>query len=219
VNHYGEGKFLTLNFPFQQLPALSADSSLSKTIEPLFGSLPAHTTFANAETGKKVYNLRRVVWKNGDMRIMGIKNLTGGKRACRATLPKEEYVFNLNTEKALGKVSSFDFTIDPPMPEFFILTDRPLPEVTYSVPKSAKRGSTISITYSVRGMKGERPLLLSFEKDGKVLDLYTKVEVCANTDKRETRFRIALNDSPGKYAIVARDVYTGGTEKFQLTVE
>ncbi|OQA78167.1 MAG: Beta-galactosidase BgaP [Lentisphaerae bacterium ADurb.Bin242] len=219
VNHYGKGMFVTLNFPFNELPAMATmPKELRRLLLDAFSKVPARTVFTTGDTGAPCYDLRRGEWKNGDMLILGVKSKPGEKKQLHAVLPAPMHVFSIDGEKSCGKVSSFDFQITPPKPEFFVLTAKPLPEITVNVPGTVERGSTLTVTYTVKGMKGERPLRLSYERDGKPLDLYTVREVSANDTVQQAHFRVALNEIPGKYTVTARDVYTGKTTVFPITI-
>jgi hypothetical protein len=219
VNCYGKGMFVTLNFPFSELPKMrNAPQELRQLLLDAFSKVPARTVFTLKNTGAPCWNLRRGEWKNGDMLILGVKSKPGKKKRIHAVIPAPLYVFSIDGEKSYGKVSSFDFQITPPKPEFFVLSTKPLPEITVSMPKTVKRGSTLTVTYTVKGMKGERPLRLAYERDGKPLDIQTVQEVSANNTLQQAHFRIALNELPGKYTVTARDVYTGKTTVFPITI-
>jgi len=219
VNHYGKGMFVTLNFPFNELPTVAnAPKELRQILLDAFSNVPARPSFTIKNTGAICYDLRRGEWQNGDMLIMGVKSKPGEKKQIHAVLPAPAYVFSIDGEKSYGKVSSFDFQITPPKPEFFVLSAKPLPEITVNVPETAERGSTLTVTYTVKGMKGERPLRLSYERDGKPVDFQTVQEVSANNTVQQAHFRVALNEIPGKYTITARDVYTGKTTVFPITI-
>ena len=219
VSHYGKGRFITLNFPFQELPSMEkAPAELRSFLRNILAELPPHPYFTAGKNNASCYDLRRGEWQNGDMRILGVKSSPGMKKELRAHLPGQAYVFAVDGEKSYGRVSSFVFPITPPKPEFFILTDKPLPEISVSVPEKVKRGSTLTVVYTVRGMKGERPLRLSYERNGKPVDLQSVREVCANDTIQQAHFRIALNEAPGNYTVTARDIYTGKTTVFPLEI-
>jgi len=219
VNHYGKGMFVTLNFPFNELPTMAnTPKELRQILLDAFSNVPARPVFTSGDTGTPCYDLRRGEWKNGDMLILGVKSKPGEKKQIHAVLPAPVYVFSIDGEKSYGKVSSFDFQITPPKPEFFVLSSKPLPEITVNVPETAERGNTLTVTYTVKGMKGERPLRLSYERDGKPVELQTVQEVSANDTVQQAHFRVALNEIPGNYTITARDVYTGKTTVFPITI-
>ncbi|OQA76895.1 MAG: Beta-galactosidase trimerization domain protein [Lentisphaerae bacterium ADurb.Bin242] len=217
VHPYGKGTFVTLNFSFHELPAFSPEGSeLQSKIISFFDKVPPHAKVADGN-GKPVFRLRRAEWKNGDMTILAFKSRPGPAMKCKAALPSARHVFNLNTEKALGKVQTFEFENTPPMPSFFVLSDSALPEIALQSPASARRGETVQVTYHVPQMKGKRPFLLSLEKDRNVYG--RKLELCADTLPGKASFRIALNDPAGAYRFVLKDVFTGAVRELPLEVQ
>ena len=218
LNKYGKGQVLTLNFPFQDLPAVAKLPAAYKDIlEKAFGyvgSVPGVTV-----NGQKFYGIRRGEWKNGDMLIMAFKGRPSAASTMKVTLPEAAYVYSIDREKNLGKVTEFAMPIAPPKPEFFVVTAKPLPAVAVKVPARVKKGTTFAVTFEVKGMKGERPVRIAFERNGKAVDLQNVRESSCNGSKPvKVYFRTALNEAPGKYTIRFTDIYTGKTTIHPISV-
>lgn len=218
IHKYGKGQVLTLNFPFQDMGGVeNLPAGYKAILEDAFkvvGKVPEVKL-----AGKKVYDIRRGEWQNGDMRILGFKGRPGAKKTLQVTLPKARYVYSIDREKDLGKVKTFAVPIAPPKPEFFVVTSKPLPPVTVKVPAKVKMGSTFAVTFQVKGMKGERPVRIVFERDGKKIDLQTiRESSCKGSGAVRELFRVALNEKPGKYAIRFTDIYTGKTSIHPIAI-
>lgn len=218
INKYGKGMVLTLNFPFQDLKGVAnLPANYRGLLEEILGSAGKVPVITDA--GKKIYNVRRGEWQNGDMRILAFKGAPGAEKTWQVTLPKAQYVYSIDREKDLGKVKTISMPIHPPKPEFFVLTSKPLPPVTVKVPARVKKGSTFAVTFQVKGMKGERPVKIAFERDGKKIDLQTiRESSCKGVGPVKEFFRTALNEKEGKYTIRFTDVYTGKTSIHPITI-
>ncbi|MBO4303582.1 MAG: beta-galactosidase trimerization domain-containing protein [Lentisphaeria bacterium] len=220
VNRYGKGTFLTLNFPFGELPKMeNTPEAMKNVLAKAFDKIPADPEIVLETTKKTDHAYRTAKWRNGEMTILAVKSEPGGKKVYCAAIPEEKFVYGIEGEKFYGKTKNWKFELLPPKPEFFVLADRPLPEVAASAPEKAGRGETFFVCVSAKGMKGVRPVRVKFLKGGKLYSLYMDKEIMLKDGGEEKiPFRTALNDPEGEYTVEVTDIYTGKVAKLPLTI-
>ena len=193
--------------------------AMKNVLAKAFDKIPADPEIVLETTKKTDHAYRTAKWRNGEMTILAVKSEPGGKKVYCAAIPEEKFVYGIEGEKFYGKTKNWKFELLPPKPEFFVLADRPLPEVAASAPEKAGRGETFFVCVSAKGMKGVRPVRVKFLKGGKLYSLYMDKEIMLQ-DGEETQipFRTALNDPEGEYTVEVTDIYTGKVAKLPLTI-
>lgn len=212
VREAGKGRALLLNFPFRSYPNLKVDNTpeaadillmqiLSKArVEPGIA--------LKDEKGKRLRNVEVIRWKDGDMELIALFRQGGAKETAQVALPRDFYVYDLRSRKALGKVATFTTTVLPNRASFFALCPQaaPAPELRLES-ETLSPGKVVKVNLSVPGASGLHAFRIRVTSGKQDLDWHNQI-LLAGKEPVSFDLPIAYNDPVGAYEISAVDLFT-----------
>ncbi len=132
-------------------------------------------------------------------------------RELKVRLPRESHVYDVRRGKALGRVAALDVTLDPYEPRVFALSPRALEEPAIAAPREAARGSIVEF-----GARTPGPARVYHIE---ILDPERKLARHYSGNFRESwRWPIAMNDATGQWTVAIREIVSGWSRVFPVTV-
>lgn len=175
-----------------------------------------------AETGDPLENFLLVHYRRGAARLLGLlKNDEPEVRTTgiRVDLGAPAHIYDVRQKRYLGRSRTLRDRISSAEPKLYALLPAPVARVRVEAPRSVRPGEAVSCRLAIEaGQKLDTVLLFRVYRPGGELaheyseNLETKDGVAART------FRLALNDPPGRWRIVATDAVSGQRAVHELVV-
>jgi hypothetical protein len=175
-----------------------------------------------AETGDPLENFLLVHYRRGAARLLGLlKNDEPEVRTTgiRVDLGAPAHIYDVRKKRYLGRSRTLRDRISSAEPKLYALLPAPVAQVRVEAPRSVRLGEAVSCRLAIEaGQKLDTVLLFRVYRPGGELaheyseNLETKDGVAART------FRLALNDPPGRWRIVATDAVSGQRAVHELVV-
>jgi len=136
-------------------------------------------------------------------------------------LPGPAHVYDARQGRYLGKTECIKTIVTPGLAQVYALLPYRVRKVQVVVPAALKQGESLTGRATIVA-DGERPgkhviHLSCFGPDGSELRYYARNLDCAK-GWAVFAFRLALNETPGKYRLAVRDAATGLTGRAEFTV-
>ena len=138
------------------------------------------------------------------------------------TLPVSGHVYEVRTNRYLGKVSKLTYTQDWHVNLFAVLPAK-VTGVAVNVPSAAKPGSKVKVSAQLRVTDGKMPsagayMLTVKDPSGKLLKEHERTLSAVN-GKASAEFTFAYNQKKGKYTVIFRDTVSGITGSAKIEVK
>lgn len=176
-------------------------------------------TFASGQPA----NIEVTRHKAGDLLFLGFER-TGGKDDEIATikLPVAGYVYDCRTGESLGKRAEIKATFAGQQARVYCLVPAPLaaPQLALKA-KAAKAGSAVSYTVSLKGGQDQRRQVVRLSiltPNGGEYGDYSR-NLLLGSKPFSGSLQLALNDQPGTWRVLARDVASGQTAEAAFEVQ
>ncbi len=222
-NDFGKGRAVLLNLAMAGFPATGAHDTPELAADLLRRMLgragltpPLALTGAN---GRRLRNVEITRWTNGPVQIVSLFRHHGQAEAVKLNLPQPLYVYDIKSQKDLGKQQAVSLTLTPYRAMFHALSPRPLEGVQLKAVPSVAPGGVQRVTLTSTLPEGQQAVKLRVElPDGKPADWCDATIV---TDKRGTvvDVPVAHNDPLGIWTINATELYTGKTTTVRFAVK
>ena len=166
----------------------------------------------------------------GQGQLLGVvRSITQGpvnrqdKLPCTLTLPTPQFVYEARSGRALGKVARIGDALERGLARVYVLLPYAVSKVTVVGPATVRRGQPLALKLSVLAAANARPgthvLHVSLcGPEGKERTYYAQNAVATNGQAAAT-VPMALNDTPGKWTVTARDMATRTTGTLVVTVQ
>jgi len=231
----GKGQALLLNFTLASYPDLRhvQNEQVARFVEKLFASLGMRPALTMKGTdGSAMRDVEMVRWRNGDIEIIALSPVEGGKitgiaplevggvgKTIAVTLPEARHIYNLRERKYLGQKRTFTAAVRPARATFCVLTGRQVPTAAITLnPSSASPGQVVSAALRVPGAEGKHALRIrATTPDGNPAEWLDQV-VIVGRESEAIAIPIAFNDPLGKWTISAIDLYSNEAVTATLTV-
>lgn len=125
--------------------------------------------------------------------------------------PHETHLYDVRAGKYLGRRDTLDTELMPGIAKLYALLPEKVTRVRVEAPRGARAGESVSVKLGVTAGSGKADRVLHVEvvgPDGVTCAPYART-LLADGGEAEVRIPFALNDSPGKWRVTARDVATG----------
>jgi hypothetical protein len=157
-------------------------------------------------------------WHNQGIEIVSLLRSSGPDEEITIVLPKNRYVYDLRTRKALGRRSQFATKLLTNRANFFVLTNRlaAVPKLTTDK-VMVKPGEVAKIKLFVPDAEGLHVLRIH-ARLGENNCGWFKQNIVSGQEVHEIDFPIAFNDPQGTYEINATDLFTNESAVTQVTV-
>ena len=222
-NDFGKGRAILLNLAMAGFPAPGAHDTPELAADLLRQILgrggvrpPLGLTGAD---GQRLRNVEITRWMNGPVQIVSVFRHSGPPEAAKLNLPQPLYVYDIKTQRDLGKQQAVSLTLTPYRAMFYAISSRPLEAVHLKTAASVSPGSVQRVMMTSTLPEGQQAVKVRVElPDGGVADWIDAVIV---TDKRGVvvDVPVAYNDPPGKWTVNATELYTGTTTTARFTVK
>ncbi len=164
--------------------------------------------------GKAVADCSTYLFHNGSTRLLGIvpDKQKPEPQEVIVKLDRESAIYDVRRKRYLGSARQFTLTAEPAVPCLYALIEKPLGDLTVSIPANAALGAEIEVGYTLAGGSDLRSVAIVIVKDpsGKEIGWYR-----GNTDtvngRGQYRFRTALDDPPGRWEVSVTDAISGAT--------
>ena len=138
------------------------------------------------------------------------------------TLPVTGHVYEVRTNRYLGKVNKLTYAQDWHVNLFAILPAK-VTGVAVDVPAAAKPGSKVNVSAQLRVTDGKMPsagayLLTVKDPAGKLLKEHERTLSAVN-GKASAEFSFAYNQKKGNYTVIFRDTVSGITGSAKIEVK
>ncbi len=142
-------------------------------------------------------------------------------RPVTVSLPRKAHVYDVRAGKYLGETNRIATAMTPGIASLYALLPARVDEVRAQAPARARQGDPVEYTLAVRGAKPGSHHVLRLEvlgPDGNERPYYAR-NLLAEGGRARGELTFALDDAPGKWRLVARDVATGvaGAAEVELT--
>ena len=168
--------------------------------------------------GKKAENVEITRWLDGGIEIVSLLRKDGAKEDLTITFPATKFVYDLRSGKKQGPCRRLVTTLLPNRASFFVLMDRPAPDLQVSLDASAVQpGRTAQATVSLPGAQGLHAVKMSVQAGGRHLDWQDRT-LLVGTQPVTVDIPVAFNDPLGEYLIVFSDLFSGEKHSAGLAV-
>lgn len=210
----GKGKAILLNCGMEGLPALLPSLSRDQSfwgMQPVVRVLPSG--------GKGAFNVETTRWKNGDSEIFSVLKKGGDEEEVTVWVPPNSFAYDLRGGELHGPCNSFKTRLLPDRASFFLLTDKPLPDLELSVAdKETHRGSVVRAVLTAPALRGLQAVMLRVKAGERYLPWHDKV-LLAGAQPVQVDLPIAYNDPKGEYRIVLKELFGGKETEYRLLVK
>ena len=240
---YGRGRGVVLSRWFDEYPHARFNQDGDTLREMLRAALEKANVRPRAQVrgagGRHPVAVERVSWSGGQVEVLGLLMETPGEfklqtdgtlayqvregakasESVRVSLPKEGHWYDLRAHRYLGKLSETRVTLRGADPKLYAMLPYEVKGLAMSV-AAGKRGEAVG--YEVRLKTGAARPVRHVVKIEVFAPAGKQALYCRNVDTRggvgKGSFMLALNDEPGRWRIVATDVFSGVTAETTWTV-
>ena len=204
VRGHGNGATVFMNCRAPDSPALVR----------LFDSLPRLATLSFKDSPDRLAGYELVRFGTGRSALLGILRdyrVEGPDEPIAVALADACHVYDVRAGNYLGHSNRFECKLALGGAGLFALLPYRVDEVTITCPASARPGSRVEVSLLVRASAavGYHVMRLDVRRpDGKLAEAYG-MNLAAAKGKARAVIPFALNDAPGTWTLVARDVASG----------
>jgi beta-galactosidase len=224
VNPVGKGQAVLLNFAaagFPRLGAAETPEAAAEFVRALLSQAGLSAALRVTDSsGKRVRNLETIRWQDGGYQIVALFRANGVEQPATLDLgrPGPQFVYDLRSRKALGRVSGVPVCIRPARPALVVLSTRPAPAPVLTLERSgARRGEVVRATISVPQTEGLHALRIRGRLGNRPL-AWLDQNILAGREAKTFPIPLARNDPAGDYQILAIDLFTNQPCPAVLTV-
>lgn len=242
VHAYGNGKAILLNadvLGYLQSRLKGTEMPVHQLIENLFRANGIDPQFAVEDAkGHSMVGTDVHIYANGAVRLialssnpqlrvdeLGPPDFHNNDRFVKPTtvhlrLPRQMYLYDTRTGKALGARKELTVTVDPYEPTILAASDTQLADMEISVPDRAQRGSTVSVAVHAPFPLADVSIFHVDVRDpqGNPM-IYYSGNLIAERGSGVKSFPLAVNDIAGKWTVSVRDILSGQTITRNIDVE
>lgn len=233
---YGRGRAVCTNtwlHEYNRNRTTSAGEQARATVQGIFDAVRLKPRIVVTKAGDQPpITIERVSWTGGGLEVVALlKEMRGmfapssdgtmryldrpgisAEDKVRVTLPKSAHCYDLRAHKYLGEKQSLTTTLREADPKIYALLPYQVKGIKLAVTGGKRPGELVKyeVKLNVGAARPARHVVKVevFSPDGKKQALYR-----ANLDTRagagSGQFRLALNDAPGTWRLVATDVISG----------
>ncbi|MBC7287408.1 MAG: hypothetical protein H5T86_05050, partial [Armatimonadetes bacterium] len=213
VNKLGRGRAILLNFGIAQVQTAGntpVRRVIARLIEELLqdaGVQPQAQVLG--DDGRRIPDCRVARFVYGDTVIHGLLLSRGGSspQACVFTVGRPRHLYDTLERKYLGYAQRAELKLTPSHGKIICALPDRLSAIEVLAPRAAVCGQRLAVQVRLRG-GGDRHLLRVYAFDPAGRQRYARTVVAADGPAQAV-IPLALNDPPGKWMLVARDVATG----------
>jgi len=139
----------------------------------------------------------------------------------RLSAGKAFHVYSVRDGNGLGLQKETLVTIRPAEAKLIAFMPYRIEKVELLAPRSCKQGDRVELTVGIiaQGEKMDHPVRLEFfQPDGKRSYFYSR-NITARKGLWKEKIHLALNEMPGKWQIVAKDIISGEKQSITINVE
>ena len=136
----------------------------------------------------------------------------GETQEVRLPLVEGVRAYNLRTGKPVGKPQKATVQLEPGAAALFSVLDHKVETIQVAASPTVNAGRRVAVKLTVRTdgpAPGRRLLAVEMAPEGGPAPPWTKRRVICENGAGETYFPVALNDTPGKWRVRAKDLLTG----------
>ena len=176
-------------------------------------------------------NVKVQRWQNGDYQIVGFFRQTDTQMRRGSFIPDGEnwpvspqrkesgrpyaplpWVYDVKNGLAVGQANWFITQINPGSPSLYALLPGPLPPISATMPKQARRGAPIRLKIAVPEARGLHCIRLRARTpDGHPAKFWNQ-SVLVGRQTKEITLPLAWNDPTGEWTITLTDLFNDETE-------
>ena len=223
VNTVGTGRAITLNLALDAINRTRAQDDLHP-LEAILGAVlesAGVTPFSRLETGagQRPRCIQQVHWRDGDAAYLALFHdilVRGvGEQTAQVTLPEPAFVYDIRAGQRVGAglVGDWYVTTSRGMPLLYSLLPYEVTGLEAAVPDTAQAGQAIPVAVTVQiaqGEPGRHVVRLDVYPPGAQTShrQYSQNIECP-AGRGAADIPLALDDEPGAWRVVLRDVATG----------